>query len=435
MFLSSSSVKKAGLFVLVVVIVVLGAGFVFFSKKNDAGAVPVHQQPVRPVKIMTLSGSTPSELRTFTGVIQARHEVDLAFRVGGPLVELDPRIGQYIQKGDVIARIDSRDFEINRMRLSAALTEANAGLAAMKAGARDEDVASLKAQLKAAQVAMRDAETNYRRQKRLLEHKATTQAAYDNARAAFDTARANVDVARQGLKKARSGARIEDIEAAEAGIKRLQADLRAADNALEDTRLIAPFDGYIGQKQVENFENVDPGEAIVTLLDFSRVEVHSAISEDVIVRQNEIIGVTCTLDAYAGKTFQATIRELGHKTDQANQSYPLTVSLATDEKLIARPGMAASLTIELNKAANRNDGFSIPSSAVFADPTGQPCVWRVDRKTLRVIKTPVTTGSLHQDTIQITSGLSAGDQVVIAGARFLQDSQKVRILNRTKGGA
>ena len=314
------------------------------------------------------------------------------------------------------------------------MKEAQAGLAAMKAGARAEDIASLEARLTAAQVQLKDAKANYLRQKELLENSVTTQAAYDSAQAAYDTAQANLNMAEQELKKARSGARIEDIQAAEAGIKRIKADLRAAENALADTRLKAPFDGYIGSKHVENFENVKAGDPIVTLLDASSVEVGSAVPEDVVIRHKDIASITCTLDAYPGQTFPAVVKELGRKTEQANQSYPLTVILTTDESIIARPGMAASLTIALNKTGSSDAGFAVPSAAVFADTNGQSCVWRLDQKTMRVNKVAVTTGTLNQDTIQLTSGVSAGDEIVTAGARFLADNQEVRILSSKKGG-
>jgi len=431
---STSSRKKIGLMLGIAAVLAIGMGLTLIYKEDNAGAMPVKAQPIRPVKIMALSGASEKEIRTFTGVVQAVREVSLAFRVGGPLVELDVNIGQHLNQGDTIARIDARDFKINRMRLTAALKEAQSGLKAMKAGARAEDIASLESRLTAAQVQMKDAKANYGRQKELLENNVTTQAAYDSSQAAYDMARANLNVAEQELKKARTGARAEDIQAAEAGIKRIKTDLQAAENALNDTRLKAPFDGYIGSKHVENFENVKAGNPIVTLLDASSVEVGSAIPEDVVIRHKDIASITCTLDAYHGKTFPAVVKELGRKTEQANQSYPLTVSLSTDEAIIAQPGMAASLILELNKHNSAGAGFAVPSSAVFADPQGQSCVWRLDGQTMRVAKVPVTIGALFKDTVQITSGLSADNQIVIAGARFLQDNQEVRILSRAQGG-
>lgn len=428
--------KKICLLLTMLFLMALGVGYTFLGKKNEAGAKQTGPQTVRPVKVMTLRSKAHTEQRSFPAVVQAAREVDLAFRVGGPLVELNVEIGQQIKQGAVMARIDPRDFKLNCIRLAAALKEAQAGLKAMKSGARAEDIASLKAQLKAAQAQMADAETNYQRQRKLLAHGATARAAYENARTAYDTARANVDVVRQNLKKARSGARIEDIQAAEAGIKRLEADIKAAANALKDTVLRAPFSGYVGQKHVDNYESVEANKAIFTLLDFSRVEVRSAVPEDIIIRQDEIAAVNCTLDAYRGQTFAATIKTLGRKTDAAHQSYPLTASLTLDQNRPIRPGMAATLEIILTNSKNGKshaDRFMVPMAAVFADSSGRSCVWRVDTKTMRVVKTAVAAGRLHKDEIEITKGLSAGDQLVVAGARFLAENQKIRVL-KSEGG-
>jgi len=431
----SSLRKRIIIFSVVLAIMVFGIGFFITVQGDGVKAVPVDEKIIRPVKIMTISESVQYETRTFPGVIQAAREVKLAFRVGGPLVALDLDIGQHVNKGDVIARIDARDFEINRLRLSAALDEARAGLEAMQKGARSEDIASLEAQLSAARVRLDDAERNFERQRNLLADHVIAQVEYDNAAAALDTAKANVDVAQQELNKARTGARKEDIQAAEAGIKRLQADLQAAENALRDTWLKAPFSGYVDKQHVENFENVAPGQPIVTLLDFSSVEVRTAVPETIVIRQQDIVDVTSTLDAYGNKAFAATIKEVGRKTESANQSYPLTATLSGHQDLSPQPGMAATLTLKLKKNDSRGQGMLIPATAVFADPKGLPCVWKVDMSTHRVMRIPVDTGKPLQDAIEITSGLNDGDRIVTAGARFLQPDQEVRILNSVKGGA
>ena len=426
--------KRVVIFIIALTVTALGTGFFMTVQGNGARAVPVPEKTIRPVKIMTVSGAAQYETRTFPGVIQAAREVKLAFRVGGPLVALDLDIGQHVNKDDVIARIDVRDFEINRLRLSAALDEARAGLKAMKKGARSEDIASLEAQLNAARVHLEDAERNFERQRNLLADQVIAQVEYDNAAAALDTAKANVDVAKQELKKARTGARTEDIQAAEAGIKRLQADLQAAENALRDTYLKAPFSGYVDKRYVENFENVAPGQPIISLLDFSEVEVRTAVPEEIVVRQQEIVGVAGTLDAYSGEPFAAIIKEIGRKTESSNQSYPLTATLSEHQGMSPQPGMAATLILKLKKNESRSQSLLIPAAAVFADPEGQPCVWKLNMTTQRVVRIPVTTGKLLQDSIEITGGLVGGDRIVTAGARFLQPDQEVRILSNAKGG-
>ena len=78
---------------------------------------------VRPVKTIRMSAADIDEIRSFPGLVKPTREIDLAFRVGGPLIEFDVRIGQRIARGEIIARIDPRDFEIDMARISALLAE------------------------------------------------------------------------------------------------------------------------------------------------------------------------------------------------------------------------------------------------------------------------------------------------------------------------
>jgi RND family efflux transporter MFP subunit len=242
-------------------------------------------------------------------------------------------------------------------------------------------------------------------------------------------AKANLESLSQELKKAQSGGRVEEIEAAEAGIKKLRADLNAANHALEDTQLKAPYDGYISAKFVENYENVQPGMPIVGFIDLSSVEVHTSVPEEIIIHKGDITHIQSTVSAYPGKKFEASIKEIGRKTDSANQSYPFTVVLDLPENLVVSPGMAATLSITLANSSKPAKGVLLPSQAIFADPTGKTCVWRIDTEKMIVIKTPVTIGTLKNGTVQVLSELSPGDRIVTAGARFLQENQKIRILN------
>lgn len=252
---------------------------------------------------------------------------------------------------------------------------------------------------------------------------------YDRIQTTYRTAKAEAEAAQQALTKARRGARREDIEAAEARIRYLKADLHAAKYALADTYLRAPFSGFVNRKYVENYEHVKEKDPIVSLLDFSAVEVHAAVPEDIAIRLSDFAAMTCFFDAYPRRRFDAALKEIGRKTDAANQSYPLSAYLHLPDDVEVRPGMAATLTIQFTHSGPSVEGFVLPAGAVFADAQGQSYVWRIDARTMNVVKTPVQTNSLTGNGIRILSGLEAGDRVVTAGARFLQDGQKVRLLD------
>lgn len=424
--LSKTTVMKLSIGIICVIGII---AFFGFSHTSTGSKVP--KPVIRPVKAMQLMQSTISETRSFPGLVKAVRETKLAFRVGGPLVALDAHIGQYVTKGSILARIDPRDFKVNVMRLEAILSQAHANLDALKKGARSEDVARLKAQLTSAQAQLTTAENDFIRQKNLLADKAASKARYDNAQKAYQMAKANLEAMSQELKKAQRGGRIEELTAAEAGIKKLRADLAAARNALEDTELKAPYDGYVSKLFVENYENVKSGAPVISFIDVSKVEVHTAVPEDIIIRKSSISQIHCTLTAYPGERFDAEIKEVGRKTDSANQSYPFSVFLDVPEGHAVTPGMVATLTLSLKSPEDKRQGFLVPSQAIYAGPEGKSFIWRIDTKTMMVEKTPVTIGALKNDSIQILAGLDAGNLIVTAGAKFLRDNQKIRILNQS----
>lgn len=392
------------------------------------GESPTLDKPVRPVKTMIVQGTKVAETRSFPGLVQSAGESKMAFRVGGPLIEFDLRTGQWVEAGQILARIDPRDFEIKVARLTSALDEARASFAAMKNGARPEDVARLESQLAAVEVQAREALKTYRRTKSLWVEKAVPVAELDRARTNYQASRSQYEAMAQELNKARRGSRREDIQATEARIRGLETDLHAARLALADTRLKAPFAGYVNRKFVENFENVKSGDPILSLLDFSEVQVHTSLPESLVIRRSEFGEVTCTLDAYPGRHLKAAVKEVGRHTDSANQGYPLTVVLKETDGLNISPGMAATVSITLEDAGSDRMVFELPRSALFAVTEGRSSVWEIDPEEKIVQKREVETSPATGNLVRITSGLDAGARIVTSGARFLREGQKVRLL-------
>jgi RND family efflux transporter MFP subunit len=336
----------------------------------------------RPVKVMTVKEDAKTEIRSFPGIVKAAREIDLAFRVGGPLVEYDLNIGAIVRKGETIARIDPRDFK-NRVQ-------------------------KLSAELKAAVARLSDAEKDYERQKRLLAENAASQAQYDKTQMIVETTRA--------------------------GIESLKADIAAAENALDDTGLTAPFDGVVNRNFTDNHQTVSPGMPVVTLLDLSSLEVATSVPEDIVIRESDFRRIYATLDAHPGLELAAVLNEMGRQISNTNQSYPLTAVLKIPEDLTVEPGMAADVHIEIAYESEGETGLVLPTAAVFGDSEGISCVWRLGED-METVKTPVKTGDLRGDDIVILSGVSAGDRVISAGARFLVEGQRVRILGDIGGSS
>lgn len=411
-------------------IALAGVIFVFFVQARDR--IQPDLPPtvsVRPVKYMVVKQNSGEDSRIFPGIVREAGETRLAFRVGGTLQKLDIAIGHPVKKGDILAIIDPRDYKINLTRLRASLEEAIASLSAMESGARKEDIVSLTAQVAAAKANLERSRKNWERLTRLVKENFVSKSQYDMATADLSACQAQYDAAVQELEKGKTGARSEDIAAANARIKQLKASIQAAAFALEDTVLRAPFNGIINRKLVENFEAITPGQPIVSLLDFSTVDVRTNIPEEMILKRKLFTELVVELDAYPGRVIPAVIKELGLKTDHASQSFPLTVSLTLPGGIDIQPGMTASVKIgysDNSSGSNRN--IMVPATAVFSNEKGEPCVWKINTKTMMLSAAKLSIKEINDDFITIISGLIDGDHIVTAGARFLNPNQKIKLM-------
>jgi len=383
---------------------------------------------VRPVKTMKIQETRAISSRSFPGVVKAASEAKIAFRVSGPIETFPVSTGQFLKKGALIARMDSRDYEIQIKRIKAGIREASAGLSAMKTGARDEDLKMLGAKLSSGKAQLEEARLAFERFSNLLQEKAVSQMKYDHAKASYEMAQAAVTATKQELAKATRGARQEKIEAMEAKISGLKASLRAARNALEDTTLTMPFDGYISGKYAENHETVKAGMPVVTCIDTSSMELTVGIPEDFAILENRFESFNCRFDTYPGETVTALLKQTGEKAGGYSKTYPLTVIMDVPDHLTLKAGMAATLSIGL-KTDQTDPTFFLPVEAVFSDSGDQTFVWVIDPAASSTRKTRVSTGKLTGSQIEITDGLETGNVVATAGVHFLKEGQKVKIEN------
>ncbi|MCP3926699.1 MAG: efflux RND transporter periplasmic adaptor subunit [Desulfobacterales bacterium] len=411
---------------IILIIIIFSLASVFNGAKADEKK---DIKPVRPVKSIVVIKNNGFGARAFPALVKVAKEVDLAFRVGGPIKEFNVTIGQKIKKGETIAKVDSRDFEIQISRLKAAIEGAEASLRAMKKGAREEDIASLMANLEASKARLYRSKKQLKRSNKLIEKSFITQASFDQVIEQYKLAKSAFKASTQNLKKAKKGAREEDIQVAEAKIKELHASLSAAKNAYEDTRLKAPFDGIVNKKYMESYENIAPGKPVVSLLDFSTVEIKTSIPEEIMLKRKSFGKIYSIIDAYPNIKIDSKVTEIGQKTSNNNQSFPLTASLAVPKNMDINPGMTATLYIEYSLSDKLEEGYLLPVTAMFSDLKGNSCAWKVNQD-MTISQLTLKTGPIKDNNIIIVAGLSHGDRIVTAGARFLMDGQIVRLMEQ-----
>ena len=338
---------------------------------------PTQKQPVvRPVRVQRVAPSGGAEQRTFAGTARAAAESRLSFKVAGTLERLTVKVGDRVKQGQFIASLDATDQSLQAQEAAAAVAQAEAQL--------------------------RNAQASYERVRGLYETSNASQQDLDSARTGADLARAAVVAAkkRQQLAGSRAG----------------------------DTRLVARSAGTIAQVNVEEGENVAPGQVVAVLNSDERIEVELAVPESVISRLKAGTPATVRFDAIKGVSFQAAISEVGVAAGQASTTYSVVVTL---EKVDARvrSGMAASVTVRFGEEGDKQR-LCVSPRAVGEDRSGRFVFLAKPSRAgfAKVHRRKVSVGELTEDGVELMQGVGEGDLVVTAGVRHLKEGMKVRLL-------
>ena len=331
---------------------------------------------VRPVRLVVASTGDGAAARSFSGMAQAGESSRLSFRVAGRISSVEVNVGDRVEEGQLVARLDDADYDLQ-------VREARANAASARA-------------------TLRNAQAQYRRIRELYENNNASRSDLDNARAQSDGAQ---------MQLASAGQRVQLLE-----------------RQVAYTRLEAPAAGVISSVDAEDNENVQAGTPIVTLQSGSQLQVDIGVPESLIQRVSRGNAARVTFEALGGATFEGSVFEVGVSTGQNRAAYPVTVRLPEDASENVRPGMAAE--VELTFEAEEGDPtLRLPSSAVGEDRQGR-FVFVVESAedgfgTVR--RRGVTLGELNSQGIASLEGVEDGERVVTAGVARITDGLRVRV--------
>ncbi len=383
-------------------------------------------QVIRPVRTAVVTTEAATIRRSYPAVVLPAKQAELAFRVSGRIVELPVRAATQVKKGQVVAQLDKREFEAAVARLESQREQASSQLAAMKTGARSEDITALQAKVTAARAQLEAQQTQVGRLRQLVEKGSVARVDLDNAQAKLKTDAANLDVAQQELKKGQLGARTEEVEAQEAVIRDLDTQLSEAKADLEDTTLRAPFDGIIASRKVDNFTNVQANSVVAVLQKLETIDLQYDLPGVDVAKfgQQENVVTKARLDVAPGREFDAQLVEFGTQADAATQTFRARVSIRYPKDVTVLPGMTGSIVVSAEQ--QDRERLTVPGSALGAEPDGSSYVWVVDKQDNTVTRRKVTPQSLSGSDISVKGELHEGDLVVTAGVSFLREGMIVK---------
>lgn len=294
-----------------------------------------------------------------SGTVEAR-EIDLSFRIGGHMDRLLADEGDSVKQGQVVARLDTRDFQLALDQATATADVAKAALATLKAGTRKQQIHVAEADLQKARAQLSFAKSEVKRVKALIPKQLATQQQLDSQQLQQKVAEASVEQARQQLLLLQEGTRREDIEHAE---KEYAARMEAVDQAQQQlayTDLVSPVTGMVTVRLKEAGEMVAAGEPVLRVAELARPWVRGYLSEADLGRVHLGQTVTIRVDGLPGREFKgrlsfiSPVAEFTPKTVETRQLrvdlvYRVKVDVDNPEGIL-KIGMPADIIINTSPA-------------------------------------------------------------------------------------
>lgn len=320
----------------------------------------------------TAKGVIPDNKSEFSFIAKPYSNVEMSFRVGGPLTGTELLSGKYYRKGEVITQIDPRDFIIRKER---------------------------------AEAVYKQAQSEFERIEVLYKKENISASAYDKAKADYINAK---------------------------------TAFQTASNELEDTKLLAPFNGYIGEVYIEKFQDVRAVQPVMSFVDLNRLKIEAYIPQSIAIKAQKINNVTIKFDLIPNKTYTAKVLEVSKSTMSNNISYLLTAEFqnAAKEEILA--GMSGKIDLSVKEVGGKETAalqkmIAVPQTAVNHRPTIGDYVWVIQMQDNSVSRRNVVLGSLLDGgMIEIREGLDEGEMVATSSLRFLSEGSKVKIEERGK---
>jgi RND family efflux transporter MFP subunit len=327
----------------------------------------------RPVQVQQVRFGVDATVREFVGVVRARHETDLGFRVSGKIVARLVNVGDRVHAGDVIARLDPQDLRLQVESAQAELDAATSNLA--QAAAELDRYATLKARGYAA------------------------VAEFDRKKAANDEAEGRLARARRALELAR--------------------------NQLDYADLKADADGVITATRAEPGQVVAIGQPVVQLAHRGEKEAVVALPETWLVQVREAKAAV-RLWSDDDRSFQAKLRELSPQADPATRTYAARFTILDADDTVAF-GMTA--TVRLDRGGEERVA-KLPLSSVLNRGQG-PAVYVVNDEGVLELQ-PVTVVAFTADAALVSAGVSDGDRIVALGVQKLEPGLQVRTIEASQ---
>lgn len=391
------------------------------SKAQTNTNVNVQAAPATPTSAVAVTPAITRQLPRFleaTGSLAADEQTDVAPTVGGKVVFVGVDLGNFVQRGAVLVRLDDRDARIRLEQATAQVTQAEASVRqaqariGLRAGQRFDPARV--AEVGSARVALELAEKQLRRYERLIETGDVSRSSYDQQKAQRDQLREQYEAA---LTTARQN--YAAVETAQAAADAARTQISQARKAIADAVVTAPISGYVADRPADLGEYVTTSSKIATIVRTNPLRVRIDIPEQVVSNVHVGQSVSVSVSSYPDRSFAGRVHHIAPNVTPNSRTMTVEAQVENEGDAL-KPGQFVSVRILLPEST---PAVLVPVRAVRTE-SGTSRVFVI--KNGRAEERLVQLGQAEGDLIEVKSGVAADELVATSGVETLSDGMTVR---------
>ncbi|MEO0835613.1 MAG: efflux RND transporter periplasmic adaptor subunit [Cyanobacteria bacterium J06642_3] len=422
------------------ILLTLGATRIFTpqvaTEPPEAKLVSESNAVAQTVTIAEVTTTDIDSRLNVSGTVQAYERTPVMSQISGlQIVDVMVERGDYVKQGQVLARLNNRVLNAEQVQAKAAVNQAQARLNELQAGSRGEEIAQAESRVANAQSAIAETESELELIQKRVERNTNLQSEGAISRDQLDevlnqarvaesklaAAKANLNERQQALAQLKAGSRPQTITQAQAELAQAQGRLQAIEAQLEDTTVTAPRAGIIASREAKVGQTTDTSEMLFTIIQDGRLELSLQVPETLIgkIQPGQTVQITASNNQNLELTGQ--VREIDPLIDNNSRQATVKVDLPSGTNL--KPGMFLQAAIN----TDTNQGLAVPIEALLPQSENRAIAFVVQPDNT-VKAQQVSLGEiLSEQRVEIVEGLQPGDRIVLKGAVYLKDGDKVAI--------
>ena len=430
------------------VLLTIGATRIFAPKtaSNGAAESELVGKSAAPAQTVTLAEATTTDIDStvnVSGTVDAFERTPVMSQAAGLLItDVLVERGDYVEQGQILARLNGKVLRAEKVQAEGAVNQSRARLEELQEGSRREEIAQAESRVVNAQSAIAQAESDLELVQKRVQRNTSLQTEGAISRDQLDEilnqervakstlagAKANLNEAKQALAQVKAGSRPQTIAQAQAELAQAEGRLAAVEAQLADTTIIAPRAGIIASREAKVGQITSSSEMLFSIIQNGRLELRLQVPETSISKIEPGQKVAITSNNNQDLTLTGKVRKIDPLIDDSSRQATVYVDLPGNTNL--KPGMflQAAVNTETNK------GLAVPIEALLPQ-TGNNAIAFVLQPDNTVKTQNVTMGEiLPEQKVEVVKGLKSGDRIVLKGAAYLKDGDKVAIAEDPASG-